>query len=74
MSSHAVYRKRHFIVVKSFFNRGMYYTVINTIKKTHCHVSNINYTAARVICYRASREEIPDHYPEWMKDRIRRIL
>lgn len=68
------YSKGHFKVEKSHWKKGSYYTVINTKRNTHCHVDGKNLNAARVICYRAYRGEVPEEYPNWMKTCIRRIL
>jgi len=74
MGCRTLYRKLNHIVVKSFYSGGSYFTVVNTKKRTHCHVHKFNYNCARMICVRASEGKIPDSYPEWMKDCIRRIL
>lgn len=74
MACHKLYQKGHFMVVNSFWRKGKYYTVVNTKRNTHCHVDKNNFTAARVICYRAYKGEIPAEYPDWMKTCIRRII
>ena len=71
---HKLYQKGHFIVDKSYYPKGFYYTVVNTKRKTHCHVDGKRFDAARIICYRAYKHDIRDYYPEWMKTCIRRII
>ena len=78
-----VYKCKHFIVVRCCIKRKCrqkydgkkyYYTIVNTKKKTHCHVYESEFKASISICNYASKNVIPDKYPNWMKDRIRRIL
>jgi hypothetical protein len=70
-----VYRKGKFKVVPSYTPKGeIYYTIVNTKLRTHCHVHRTKLKEARLICYRAFKNEVPEDYPEWMKVCIRRIL
>ena len=78
-----VYRRKHIIVLRCLIDkkhkkqhqgRTYYYTIVNTKNKTHCHVFENEFKASISICNYASKNMVPDKYPEWMKDRIRRIL
>lgn len=70
-----LFRKRHCIVVKSYTKKGNYYfTVVNTKNKKHCHVFANQFNSAKMICIRASEGKIPEKYPLWMKNAIRRLL
>jgi len=51
----------------------MYYTIVNTKKGKHSHVYKEELTAAIMICKCAHRNVIPDEYPDWMRESIRRI-
>lgn len=74
MSKQIVFRRKHFIVVRSFAKKGIYYTIVNTKRGTHSHVFNNELTAAIMICKSAYRNKIPDKYPFWMQESIRRLL
>jgi len=74
MSYNLIYKKGNFIVVLCGNKNKSYFTVINTNKHTHCHVSGLNKKAAIMICERAYKNYIPKNYPDWMKICIKRIL
>lgn len=70
-----IYRKGYFVVIRSYYDKHhFYYTVVNTRKHTHCHVNGKNIKAAKVMCCNARKHKIPEHYPNWMKEGIKRIL
>lgn len=73
MNKQIVFRRDYFIVVRSFSKNGLYYTIVNTKKGKHSHVYKEELTAAIMICKCAHRNTIPDNYPNWMKESIRRI-
>lgn len=73
LSKQIVFRQDHFIVVRSFSKKGMYYTIVNTKRGKHAHVYKEEITAAIMICKCAHRNVIPEDYPNWMKESIRRI-
>lgn len=74
LGSQVLFRKDFVIVVKSYNTGGYYFTIVNTRKNTHCHVFRDQFNAAKMICVRAAKNEIPQDYPSWMKNSIRRIL
>jgi len=73
MSSKIIFRKNHFIVVRSYTKEEGYYTIINTKTGKHSHVYKDEIVAAMMICKCAFKNLIPDDYPRWMKESIRRI-
>lgn len=74
MSNKTVFKRGYYIVVSSYSNSGMYYTIVNIKKGKHSHVYSNELTAAIMICKSAHKKTIPEDYPEWMKESIRRIL
>ena len=73
MNKQIIFRKEHFIVVKSYNKEDGYYTIVNTKTGKHAHVYKDELVAAMMICKCAYKKLIPKKYPRWMKESIRRI-
>jgi hypothetical protein len=74
MNNEVVFRRSFYIVVRSYSKDGTYYTIINVKTGKHSHVYSNELTAAIMICKSAHKKIIPEDYPDWMKESIRRIL
>lgn len=78
-----VYKRGHVLVIRCAVDRRkirkyhgdrFYYTVVNIKNKKHCHLWQEEFKAAVSICNCAYKKQVPDKYPEWMTERIRRIM